>query len=291
VLQRLATRQHGVVSLEQLRALGFTDRTAHDRAAAGRLLRLHRGVYAVGHGSLSQHGRWLAAVLAVGPEAVLSHAAALALWRLRPRRPGPIDVTVAGRGRRAGKGIALHCVRALAPADRMTIDAIPVTTVARTLLDYAEQASAQQLRLALEAADRRELLDVRAIEALLARTPGRHGARALRSAVTAMAGPAPETRSELERAMLALVRDGGLPEPQCNVLLHGYSVDMLWPEARLVVELDGYPFHRTRRAFEDDRRRDARLQAAGYRVLRITARRLREEPEEVLAEIAGLLGQ
>jgi very-short-patch-repair endonuclease len=256
---------------------------------AGRLLRVHRGVYAVGHGRLSQHGRWLAAVLAAGPGAVLSHAAALTLWQLRPRRLGPIDVTVAGRGRRAGSGIRLHCVRALNEADRMTLDAIPVTTVARTLLDYAEQATTQQLRLALDAADRRELLDVHAIEALLDRSRGRHGVRALRGAVAAMGGPAPETRSELERQMLALLRTAGLPEPQCNVVVDGYCVDFLWPEARLVVELDGYPFHRTRRAFEDDRRRDARLQAADYRVLRITAQRLRQEPEVIIAEMATLL--
>jgi predicted transcriptional regulator of viral defense system len=145
-LARLAARQHGVVSLDQLRDLGLTRDAVSWRAQSGHLHRIRRGVYAVGHRRLTQRARWLAAVLACGPSAVLSHRAALALWALRPAPAGPIDVTAVARGRRPGEGIRLHCVRSLDPVDRLTIDAIPVTTVTRTLLDYAEVAKRQEPR-------------------------------------------------------------------------------------------------------------------------------------------------
>jgi very-short-patch-repair endonuclease len=231
------------------------------------------------------------AVPASGSTAVLSHRAALALWELRPRPAGPIDVTVVARGRRPLAGIQLHCVRSLDAADRMTIDAIPVTPVARALLDYAEVARPQQLRLAVEAADRRELLDLGAVRALLSRSPGRHGARPLAEVIEQLTGPAPWTQSQLERHFLALVRAARLPEPQCNVIVEGELVDFFWPDARLIVETDGFEFHRHRAQFEADRRRDARLQAAGFRVVRITQWRLKHEPGGVVAELRRLLSR
>jgi predicted transcriptional regulator of viral defense system len=151
---RLAARQHGVVAFPQLKALGFTKYAVHRRVRTGRLHALYRGVYAVGHRALTTKGRWLAAVLACGPSAVLSHRTALALWALRPVSAGPIDVTVLRSGGRGQPGICLHCVRALRAKDRTILDAIPVTSVARTLLDYAQTASPQQLRAALQSAER-----------------------------------------------------------------------------------------------------------------------------------------
>jgi very-short-patch-repair endonuclease/predicted transcriptional regulator of viral defense system len=288
-LARLAHRQHGVVSLRQLDDLGFSRTAVRRRVEVGRLHRLHRGVFAVGHRRLTLRARWLAAVLACGPAAVLSHGAALALWDLRPQPAGAIDVTVVARGRRGLPGVRLHCVRALNPDDRLTREAIPVTTVARTLLDYAEIAPADQLRTALDAADRRELLDTRELEHLLDRSPGRRGAQALTRALTQLTGPAPWTRSEFERQFLALVRAAGLPEPQCNVVVAGVEVDFFWPAARVAVETDGYGFHGGRSQFETDRARDARLAVAGIRTVRLTQRRLHNDRREVEAQLHQLL--
>jgi very-short-patch-repair endonuclease len=277
-----------VVATWQLYSLGFSKSQVHDRAAAGWLHRVHRGVYAVGHRRLSAKGRWLAAVLACGPDAVLSHHAAVALWGLRPRVGGPVDVTVPGRRKRGQRGIRVHNVRALADVDRTVLDGIPVTSLPRTLLDYAEVARPQQLRLALEAADRRGLLDRRAIEELCARSPGRRGRGPLKSALADLSGPAPWTQSELERRFLALIRGGGLPEPHCNVVVAGHVVDFHWPRQRLVVEVDGYEYHRSREAFENDRERDAALQIAGQRVLRVTHRRIGESAA-LISELRALL--
>ncbi len=281
-LSRLARRQHGLVAVWQLP--GLSGNAAAVRIRTGRLHRLHRGVYAVGHDSLTQEGRWLAAVLACGPGAALSHASATALWQLRPRRSGPADVTVARRGRRSPSGIRVHSVRAL--EERMTLNAIPVTTVERTLLDYAETARPQELRLAIEQADRLDRFDLTALNELIERSPGRRGVRPLRAVLAAMHGHAtPDTRSELENRMLAFCRAHGIPEPLTNVLVHGELVDCYWPAARLVVELDSWRFHKSRAEFERDRRRDAKLTARGERVIRLTDRRLAGEPAVVAAEI------
>ena len=288
-LARLATRQHGVVSLAQLHALGLTNAAVYRRARAGGLHRIHRGVYAVGHRGLTPKALWLAAVLACGPTAALSYLAAVAFWDLRPRHSGPIDVTIVARGRRSPPGIRLHCVRALDPCDYVILDAIPVTTVARTLLDYAQAATPQQLRTAIEAADRSNRLDPMQMDELLARAPGWPGTGKLRRARAAHTGPAPWTRSELERAFLGLVREGGLPEPQANVIVAGHLVDFHWPAAKLVVEVDGYAFHRGRASFEADRRRDLDLQLVGQRAIRLTQRRIQTDPTRVQADLKAFL--
>ena len=164
-----------------------------------------------------------------------------------------------------------------------------MTTVARTLLDVAETLGQQQLRLAVEAADRRELLDGRAIEALLKRSPGRRGIPALRAAIATLTGFVPWTQSEIEREFLAFTRAQGLPEPQCNVIIAGALVDAYFPHARLVVEVDSFEWHKGRAQFEEDRRRDVALMLAGYRVIRVTQRRLIEEPDRVAFELRALL--
>ena len=278
------------MSLAQLRALGFSASTVRYRVAAGRLHRVHLAVYAVGYRRLTPQARWLAAVLACGPGAVLSHLAALAFWELRARPGGPIDVTVVARGRRGSAGIRVHCVRALDPRDHLVRDGIPVTTVARALLDYARTASPAQLRTAVEAADRVDRLDVAEIHALTARSPGR-ATRALNDAIAALTGAAPWTRSELEREFLALVREAGLPEPRANVLVAGHLVDFFWAAAGLVVEVDGYAFHRGRTSFETDRRRDTDMALAGLRAIRLTQRRVEHERMRVQAELRALLAR
>jgi very-short-patch-repair endonuclease len=231
----------------------------------------------------------MAAVLACGPGAVLSHRAAIALWELRPVPSGPIDVTVAARSRRPRQGIRLHNVRSLHDDDRDTVEGIPVTSLHRTLLDYAQTAWEQHLRHAVDAAERRERLDARKLEALYERSRGHHGIGALKAAVARLRGSPPWTRSELERRFLALIRDAGLPEPQTNVLIEGELVDCFWPEAALIVEVDSYEFHKSRAQFDADRRRDAKLMVAGYRVLRVTQPRVEFGARALVSDLRALL--
>ncbi len=232
----------------------------------------------------------MAAVLACGPDAVLSHRSAVALWELRLFPAGPIDVTVPGRTRRGRNGIRIHNVRRLAPEDRATVDGIPVTSVHRALLDYAETARPQELRLAIETADRRELFDGRAMDACLARSRGRHGLKPLKATLAKLRGPAPWTRSELERRFQALIREANTPEPQANVVVAGENVDYFWPGPRLVVEVDGWEFHKGRKEFERDRRKDAKLQLANCRVLRATQIRMEFEARELVSDVLAMLG-
>jgi hypothetical protein len=278
----LATRQHGVVSHTQLRELGFGTRAIERRLEAGRLHRLHRGVYAVGRTAVSLEGRWMAAVLACGHRALLSHRGAAALWGLRPSEA--IDVTVP-RGRHRRRGIVIHTARNL-PADDQTIRrCIPVTTAPRTLVDLASVVTAADLERSLEEAERLRLLDLAALQRVLERCPGRRGGRLLREIIGDALPGAAATRSELERRFLALCHQAGLPPPAVNARVAGFEVDTVWLEARLIVELDSHAYHRTWAAFERDRARDTALQLAGFRVLRVTHRRLEHEPGAVLAAV------
>ncbi len=279
-----------MVALWQLRVLGYPPSAVNRAVARGQLHRIHRGVYAVGHRRLTARGRRMAAVLACGAGAVLSHRSAAALWDLGSPPAGPIEVT-GGRTRRRVPGVRFHAARNLSAEDVTVHDGIPVTAVERTLLDLAEVLGPQRLRRALEAAERTERLDWRALQATLERHSGARGIRALRAAMSELRGSAPWTQSELENAFLALIRDAGLPEPHCNVLVQGELVDCFWPARPLVVELDGFRFHRTRRSFEADRRRDVKLQLAGIPVLRFTHARIEQEPRQVLREVAGMLGE
>jgi hypothetical protein len=251
----IAGRQHGVVSARQLRVAGVSRTAVADRVADGRLRPLHRCVYAIG--PLTQRGRWLAAVLALGPHAVLSHRDAAVLHGLRRGERRAIDVTAPRRARRR-RGITVHETRPLHPADHTRVEGIPVTSVPRTLLDLAERLPPTQLRRAYEEAERLRLLDVRAIQALLERSNGRRGVPALRALIGYDPSAAVEAESELELRFLDLVRQARLPPPRMNVLVEGYLVDAYWPSARLVVELQGYgrsPGARSRRRGHGWRRR------------------------------------
>jgi hypothetical protein len=173
----------------------------------------------------------------------------------------------------------------------MTVrEGIPVTSIARTLLDLGEVLRPRQLERAFEEAERRRLLDVRAIEKLLERSPGRRGLRPLGALIREQRGPAPVTRSELERLFLDFCRHAGLPRPTANAIVAGHEVDMVWMEQRVGVELDGRAYHQTRAAFERDRRRDAKLQVAGFRVIRVTHRWLVEDPAGLANTLRALLG-
>jgi hypothetical protein len=211
------------------------------------------------------------------------------LWGIRVSRHRSIDVTALQRSHRGRPGIAVHLVRNLHPDDRTEVQGIPVTSVARTLLDLAGVVREDALARALEQAERLQLFDLRAVDALISRSRGRRGVKALRSALLIYRDPPPLTRSALERQFLDLCHDAGLPTPAANAWVLDQEVDMLWREERLVVELDSRSFHQTRAAFERDRRRDAALQLGGYRVLRVTRRWLEAEAPAVIATIRALL--
>ena len=284
----LAARQHGVFARWQLLELGLTNRAIDYRLSIGRLHLIHRGVYAVGHKRITRRGHWMAAVLACGPAAVLSHRSAATLWRFLDAAGPRIDVTMPTRGGRSIRRINRHRVRHLPPEDTNRLDEIPVTTVARTLFDLAEVVPSSVLEGAFEAAERAELLDMTAVRPTMERNPGRRAHKRLRSLLPDLAPPEP-TRSELERLFHRLCRLVDLPLPQVNVLVEGFEVDAFWPAQHLVVEADSWQFHKTRAAFERDRARDAALQVAGYRVIRVTYLQLRDDPAGVAATVRSLL--
>ena len=271
----LAARQHGVVAVWQLAELGFTRDMVRRRVECGRLYRQLRGVCSLTP-RIAPVGRMMAAALAHGASAVLSHRAAAAVWDLGPWPTGVVDVTVAGGGKRR-KGVRLHRAR----VDRVVKDGFPVTTVSRTLVDLAGVLPFGRLRDAFERAERLGLLDVRRVGEAM---PGRRGARKIRAILTEYAEPEP-TKSELERAFRQLCENYGIPLPSQNVSLLGYEVDALWEDGKTVVELDGWEWHRTKRSFQEDRRKAAALEAAGYRVLRFTWMQVSREPQAVAAAI------
>jgi len=277
-----------VVATWQLLPLGYTYRAIHGRERTGRLHRRRRGVYAVGHPRLSLRGEWMAAVLACGPEAVLSHYCAAALWNLQRPPSTRIDVT-ASSGHRL-QGVRTHKARSLLQHDRTVIDGIPVTSIYRTLLDQAAQVPEQRLLTTVEDAQRRDLLDMRQLHDLLARSHGHRGVKPLTRAVAKLTDDPPWLQSTLERDFLELVRAAGLPEPSANVVICGEVVDFYWPRHHLVVELDGFGAHGTRRAFADNRRRDVKLQLAGERVVRFVHEQVQHTPNAVITDVRGLLG-
>jgi very-short-patch-repair endonuclease len=222
----------------------------------------------------------MAAVLACGDGAALSHRSAAALWGVHRPWLGVPEVTVPEGGSRGRVGVRAYRTTQLDPRDTRRREGVPVTAPARTLLDIAAVIPERDLARAVEEAQVLRLATPRAMLAEVGRR--RPGAAALRAALQAQFEPR-LTRSEAEALLLELVRGAGLPEPETNVRLLGYEVDFLWRAARLVVEVDGFAYHSTRESFERDRRRDARLQAAGFRVVRLTYRQILAEPDSVLA--------
>lgn len=285
-IARLAERQYGVVARAQLGALGLGVGAINHRLRVGRLHPLWRGVYAVGQRRLPREARWMAAVLAFGPGAVLSHRSAAALWRIGTEA-GACEVTVPG-ARRSRGALRVHDV--LLPPDEITTHAgIPTTTVPRTLLDLAAVVPQRRLERALNEAEVLRLWDELSLEQLLARYPRRRGTRAVRAVLQQRGAGATVTKSELEEMFLSLVDRAGLPRPKTNVLVEGFEVDALWRDARLVVELDGRDTHGTAAAFERDRERDRVLQVAGWRPVRVTYRQLRDGPRDVERDIRRLV--
>jgi very-short-patch-repair endonuclease len=287
-LAEIARRQHGVISAAQLHGLGIDERGIHARAAAGRLHRIHRGVFAVGHAALSLQGRCMAAVLAVGRGsmragdplldywgAAVSHRGAAMLWELLPRRAGTVDVIVPGNGGRARRaGVRVHRSRSLARRDVVARRGVPLTSSARTVEDLRR--------------------------AVAAGWPGALTPRELRRAVrqaNVLGLPVDEesrrdrTRSDLESDFLELCRRNRFPPPEVNVRVGAYLADFLWRERRLIVETDFYLFHRGRVAFQDDRGRDLELRRLGYTVVRLSEKQVDEEADLVAEILATALSE
>jgi very-short-patch-repair endonuclease len=279
-----AAGSEGIVTTAVLLGAGLSHGEIVTRVRHGWLVRRHHGVYLVGAvaGPLAEE---MAAVQAIGEDSGLSYGAAGALWRVRSRVDGPIDVSVAGRHARSRPGIRVHNVRTL---ERTVHRGIPVTTPARTLLDLAATTSFEDLARAVEQARVLRLVTDASLREIVERNPHRPGTCAL---LRTLAREPRLTRSQAEAVLLELVRRAGLPLPATNLRVLGHEVDDLWREDRLIVEVDGFDPHGTRMAFERDRRRDAELVAAGYRVIRITWRQLMDEPEAVVARLAGALAR
>lgn len=292
-IARLADVQHGVVARSQLLAAGLTASEIGWRLRHDRLLRMHRGIYAVGHRRLAQEGFWLAAVLAGGPGAALSHRDAAALHGLE-RVPSPaarIEITTPRR-QESDRRLRVHGRRPLVAAEVTTIRGIAVTSVARTLVDLAGVTSRERLSEALSIAEREGILDLAAVDAARERVRGRPGAgdANLRAVLAEHAARGTQlTREELERRLRRLVRIHHLGSPLLNAHVCGYEVDAFWPDARLVVETDGWRWHRDRRAFARDREKSNALQLAGYTVLRFTHDAVTRRPSQVSAAIGRAL--
>jgi hypothetical protein len=289
VLARLAACQHGLVNMAQLAEAGLANRNAvRHRVANGRLHRVHRGVYAVGHGRLSQEGRWMAAVLWAGEGAVLSHLSAAKLWNAWRRRVAGIDVIAPRRRHRPTSGVRVRRCRRLDRRDVTVRNGIPTTTMARTLVDLTDVLDKHQLANVIHEAAFLNHFSAPATHTAIQRANGRHRLDILQAALEAHATGSAGTRSGPEDRFLALVRSAGLPEPLVNTPVNAggrqIEVDFHWPDRALIVEIDGGGHARPRTRLEDEAR-DRTLQTAGSRVLRFTDDELDEQPAAVLARL------
>ena len=282
----LAGRQHGVVARRQLQDLGFSSEATRHRIAKGRLHPIHRGVYAVGRRELSREGRWMAAVLACGDGAVLSHDSAACLWGLQKREPAQVHVSIPRARNARPSRIRVHRRHPEALVDATTRDRIPVTSPVRTLVDLAARAERPTAEALVNQADKLDLIDPEALRAALDERDGERGAPLLREVLDRASFTL--TDSELERLFLPIVRRVGLPNPATRQWVNGHRVDLFWPELDLVVETDGLRYHRTATQQARDTVRDNAHRAAGLVPVRFTHAQVRYEPEyveEILAAV------
>jgi very-short-patch-repair endonuclease/predicted transcriptional regulator of viral defense system len=289
VIEALAARQHGVVTRAQVVAAGAPLHALEYRVKSGRLHRIHRGVYRVGP-AVSPWEREAAAVLACGEGGVLSDRTAGVLWSIVRYPTGDVfvHVSVQGGGRRIGRGVCVHRIERLGSDERTVLHGLPITTPARTILDLARTADAAELEQAIALAEREGLVSREELGRLMDRYPRRPGTAAVRALLVRESGVV-LTRSKAEALMVALFRKARLRMPEVNARVCGFEVDFVWRAEKLVVEVDGAAFHTSTRSFESDRRRDAMLAAAGFRVIRVTWRQLVDEPEAVIVRIAQAL--
>jgi very-short-patch-repair endonuclease len=281
----VAQQQLGLITTSQLQAAGI-DRGAIASRRARRLLHpVHRGVYLLGHATPVPGALALAAVLACGACAFVSHSSAAQLWGLIEADPPAVEVTISGRNCRSRAGIVVHRTRELHHRDRTTRNGIPVTAPARTLIDFAATTGYEETERVIAEAFALKLLTEPKLTAAMNRLPHRAGVALVRAILGQPGGPR-RTRSGGERAMLRLIRAARLPTPLTNHPVAGYAADFFWPDVGLIVEVDGGDFHRPRPAFERDHRRDIVHKDAGHEVLRVSGLQLDQEPLYVTAVVA-----
>lgn len=286
---QLASRQHGIVTRQQLLEAGASSATISRRVRSRRLQPVHRGVYLLGP-IRPAHAPEMAACLACSRDAVLSHVSAAVVWQIlsaKMRRP-VVDITTARR-LRPRHGIRLHHPRTLDPRETTRCKGIPITTPERTLFDLASSISLRDLERALAESYARRLTTAEKVAGVLDRHCGRRGYRRLRDLV--QGGRLTRTRSAFEEQFLAMVKRAKLGKPKVNMKVAGYEVDFYWPRENVVFETDGFAFHSSRRSFEDDRRRDLALAAGGVQVVRVSWEQWEKEREAVLAALAGTLAR
>jgi very-short-patch-repair endonuclease len=272
--------------------LGLSKSAVSRRARAGKIHRVHRGVYAVGYPKLTGYGQWMAAVLACGPRAVLSHRSAAGLWGLRADNRLRCDVSVPSQSARPKEAIEVHRSVTLTAHDITTVEGIPCTAVARTLVDLGDVATARAVERAVEQSDVLRLFDLREVERAVERAGPRRGTGILSSVLANLNGPT-LTESEFEEAFLVLCRKAALPAPEVNARMtlpdgSAIKVDFVWRNERLAVETDGHPYHRTRQSRERDTKRDQLLRLAGFEPVRFTGRQVALEKEWVTRTLLAL---
>jgi very-short-patch-repair endonuclease len=290
----IAARQHGVVSRRQLLSLGWHPEAIKHRMRKGRLHPIRRGVYAVGRPHLTERGNWMAAVLAAGPDAFLSHRTAAALWGIRHARANLegtrlVDLTVEAHRRPRCVGVRLHRVHALVDEDRGERDGIPATSPFRTLIDLALVLPPGELERAINEADRLGLLDPETLRSMAGARTGQHGVGPLRAVLDRRTFTL--TDSELERRFIGLVRRAGLPVPLTQHRVNGVRVDFYWPELRLIVETDGLRYHRTPSQQAKDRIRDQRHAAQGFIPVRFTHAQVAFDAEGVISTLRAVMSR
>jgi very-short-patch-repair endonuclease len=277
----LVERQHGVIARRQLLALGFSEKGIEHRLAKGRLHRVHQGVYAVGRPSLGRHGRWMAAVIACGEGAVLSHSSAAALWRIGVEERDVIEVSLPSRCQRRRPGLRIYRRSSLWPEDLTARHGIPVTTPVRTLIDLALRLDRPGVERMINEADKYDLVHPPELRRALEVRVGEPGVARLRETLDRRTFRL--TKEELERRFLPLARRADLPVPLTGQWVNDFEVDFYWPDLGLVVETDGLRYHRTPAEQARDRLRDQAHTAAGLTQLRFTHEQVRYEPQHVLS--------
>lgn len=287
-IAQIAVLQRGRVARRQLVAAGVAYSTIRWLATHDRLFPLLPGVFAVGHSAPIELGVETAAVLAAGDDAVLGSWSAAHLWGLVPASLGDDLIHVVTPGRRGPSlpGVQIHRSRILEAKDVRIRSRLPVLSPARALLDTAELVTDRQLELAFDRAIVDRIVSIGQIAELLGRTRGRRGGPLLRAQLHRQTDGPTLTRSQAEERLLDLVRRADLPPPRVNSRIRGYEVDFYWPNVQFAIEVDGFRFHSTRRAFEKDRRKDQALSGAGVRTMRVTWRQIEDEPLAVVARMA-----
>jgi predicted transcriptional regulator of viral defense system len=293
----IAATQHGLITLVQLRDLGVTPAMIRTRRARGSLHPIYRGVFSVGHAPITEEARWLAAVLACGDGALLSHCSAAALWRVRKTSSSIIDVTAPTRRGFTLRNVAVHRATTLAPADIDICRSVPVTSLPRTIIDLATVVGPGSLEYAIHSAERQRKLTPANLHEILARLPGVSGTAKVRKMVGRPGHDLDaRTRSRWELRFLEICRAHEIPMPRVNewialdIAAGGLEVDFSWPDRRLVVEVDEEAGHTTTRSRKNDPLRDAALRAAGWRVLRVAEQQF-EDPPLIAASVLRAVAQ